>query len=141
MRSARTELNVPPGAKLAYWTVADCRARQRWRDWSGKPLPWRSWRGIQPGPAADGKRGLQIVHAEATYTLPLGGIIDLAAERARLEKNAAAAEKERDALAGRLSSPGFVERAKPEAVEKARADMAARGAEAERLRAALARLG
>ncbi len=69
------------------------------------------------------------------------GFIDLAAERARLEKNAASAEKERDALAGRLAAPGFVERAKPEAVDKARADHAARAAEAERLRAALARLG
>jgi valyl-tRNA synthetase len=34
-----------------------------------------------------------------------------------------------------------VERAKPEAVEKAREDFAARSTEAERLRAALARLG
>ena len=84
---------------------------------------------------------MQVIHGEATFSIPLEGIIDLAAERARLEKNAAAAEKERDALATRLASPGFVERAKPEAVDKARADHAARAAEAERLRAALARLG
>ena len=88
-----------------------------------------------------GEGSATIAHSDATYTVGLSGIVDLAAERARLEKNAAAAEKERDALAGRLGSPGFVERAKPEAVDKARADMAARGAEAERLRAALARLG
>ncbi|MEY3267674.1 MAG: hypothetical protein RL480_434, partial [Pseudomonadota bacterium] len=37
--------------------------------------------------------------------------------------------------------PGFAEKAKPEAVEKAREDHAARSAEAERLGAALARLG
>lgn len=138
VRSARTELNIPPGAKLTYavdgagsTTVARL-ARQA-------PALAQMAR-IQPGEAADGS-ALQIVHGEATYRLPLAGVIDLAAERARLDKNAAAAEKERDALAGRLSSPGFVERAKPEAVEKARADMAARGAEADRLRAALARLG
>ncbi|MBX9813698.1 MAG: valyl-tRNA synthetase, partial [Sphingomonas sp.] len=44
-------------------------------------------------------------------------------------------------LAGRLGNPSFVERAKPEAVEKARADHAEKAAEAERLSAALARLG
>ena len=43
----------------------------------------------------------------------------------RLAKAAEAAEKERDSLAARLANPSFVERAKPEAVEKARADHAA----------------
>ena len=71
----------------------------------------------------------------------LEGIIDLDAERARLTKSAEAAEKEAAALASRLANPAFVEKAKPEAVEKARADHAEKAAEAERLRAALARLG
>ena len=68
-------------------------------------------------------------------------MIDLASERGRLSKAAEAAEKERDSLAGRLSNPNFTERAKPEAVEKARADHAEKAAEAERYRAALERLG
>ena len=55
-------------------------------------------------------------------------------------KRELAAEKEAASLAGRLNNPSFVERAKPEAVEKARADHAEKSAEAERLRAALARL-
>ena len=50
-------------------------------------------------------------------------------------------EKERDALAKRLGNAAFVEKAKPEAVDKARADHAHHAAEAERLAAALARLG
>jgi valyl-tRNA synthetase len=68
-------------------------------------------------------------------------VIDLNAEKARLDKAAAAAEKERDSLAARLSNSNFTERAKPEAVEKARADHAEKSAEAERYRAALERLG
>ena len=83
----------------------------------------------------------QLVVDEATFVIPLEGIIDLDAERARLAKAIAAAEKERDSLAGRLGNASFVERAKPEAVEKARADHADKAAEAERLAAALARLG
>jgi valyl-tRNA synthetase len=83
----------------------------------------------------------QIVVRGATIAFPLAEHIDLEAEKARLSKNAAAAEKERDSLAGRLTNPAFTERAKPEAVEKARADHAEKSAEVERYRAALERLG
>jgi valyl-tRNA synthetase len=76
-----------------------------------------------------------------TIAFPLAGAIDLEAEKARLSKAAEAAEKERDSLAARLANPAFAERAKPEAVDKARADHEAKAAEAERLRAALERLG
>jgi valyl-tRNA synthetase len=83
----------------------------------------------------------QIVVGGQTIAFPLEGAIDLDAEKARLSKAIAAAEKDRDSLAARLGNPSFTERAKPEAVEKARADHDARAAEADRLSAALARLG
>ena len=136
VRAARTELNVPPGARVPY-AVSGATPETLARLAKHAAIIARLAR-IDPG-ASGGEA--QVVVDEATYTLALGGIIDLAAERARLAKSIAAAEKERDALAGRLNNPGFVERAKPEAVEKARADHAARSAEAERLSAALARLG
>jgi valyl-tRNA synthetase len=84
---------------------------------------------------------LQIVYDDAIYVVLLAGSIDLDAERTRITKAIEAAAKERDALAGRLSNAAFVEKAKPEAVEKARFDHAEKAAEAERLTAALARLG
>jgi valyl-tRNA synthetase len=83
----------------------------------------------------------QIVVEGVTIAFPLAGAIDLDAEKSRLTKAAEAAEKERDSLAARLANPAFAERAKPEAVEKARADHEAKAAEADRLRAALDRLG
>jgi len=83
----------------------------------------------------------QIVVRGETYAFPLAEHIDIEAEKARLDKAAAAAEKERDNLAQRLANPNFTERAKPEAVEKTRADHDGKSAEAERLRAALERLG
>ena len=83
----------------------------------------------------------QIVAGGVTIAFPLEGAIDLDAERARLSKAVAAAEKDRDQLAARINNPAFAERAKPEAVEKARADHDARAAEAERLAAAVKRLG
>jgi valyl-tRNA synthetase len=83
----------------------------------------------------------QIVVGGVTIAFPLAGAIDLDAEKARLSKAAEAAEKDRDSLAARLANPAFAERAKPEAVDKARADHEAKAAEADRLRAALDRLG
>ncbi|MEO8618759.1 MAG: class I tRNA ligase family protein, partial [Sphingomicrobium sp.] len=83
----------------------------------------------------------QIVVGGVTLAFPLEGAIDLDAERARLKKAVEAALKERDGLAARLGNANFTERAKPEAIEKARADHDTRAAEAEKLSAALARLG
>ena len=96
---------------------------------------------LSPTFAGDRAPWLRSIVDEATSALPLEGVIDLEAERDRLSKAADAAEKERDSLAQRLANPNFTERAKPEAVEKARADHEAKAAEAERLRAALERLG
>jgi valyl-tRNA synthetase len=53
----------------------------------------------------------------------------------------AVSEKEAKSLEGRLSNANFVDRAKPEAVEKAKADFALHSGEAVRLKAALERLG
>jgi len=84
---------------------------------------------------------MQVGAGDASLIVPLEGIIDVGAEKARLAKALAVSEKERDSLDKRLSNPAFVEKAKPEAIDKARADHAAHTAEAERLAAALARLG
>ena len=84
---------------------------------------------------------MQIGAGDANLVIPLDGVIDLAEEKTRLTKALEASTKEAKSLEGRLANPACVEKAKPEAVEKARADHALHAAEAERLAAALARLG
>ena len=141
IRTGRTELNVPPGAKLPMVVRDGSEETHRRLDRQGAALA-RLGRieSLTFGePPAGG--AAQIVVDEATFILPLEGVIDIVAEKARLAKALAAAEKERDALGGRLSNPSFVEKAKPEAVAKAREDHAEKSAEAERLKAALDRLG
>jgi valyl-tRNA synthetase len=91
--------------------------------------------------SVEGEGMVQVPYEGLTGTLDFFGVVDLDAERSRLSKSAEAVEKERDSLAARLANPNFTERAKPEAVEKARSDHEAKAAEAERLRAALERLG
>ncbi len=84
---------------------------------------------------------VQLVYDNMYGYLEADVAVDQVAEAARLTQALASAEKEAASLAGRLNNPSFIERAKPEAVDKARADHAEKSAEAERLRAALARLG
>ncbi|WP_066807305.1 valine--tRNA ligase [Sphingomonas asaccharolytica] len=139
VRSSRTELNVPPGARLPVH-LRDASAETLARFDRLAPAIARLARiDRAEGDVAGG--AAQVILDEATFVLPLEGVIDFDAERTRLTKAIEAASKERDSLAGRLNNPSFVERAKPEAVEKARADHAEKSAEAERLTAALARLG
>lgn len=140
VRAARTELGVPPGAKLPMHLGGSDDATGARLGRQAAAIARLARVELAHGEAPAGG-SLQVVVDGATYMLPIGDVIDLDAERARLAKAIAAAEKERDSLAGRLSNPSFVERAKPEAVEKARADHAEKAAEAERLSAALARLG
>ena len=140
MRTARTELNVPPGAKLRVIARDASEDTRRRIDRQGAALA-RLGRveSLSFGDAVEGGAA-QVVVDEATFILPLEGVIDIGAEQARLAKALASAEKERDSLSGRLSNPSFVEKAKPEAVAKAREDHAEKAAEAERLKAALDRL-
>jgi valyl-tRNA synthetase len=141
IRSARTELNVPPSAKLHLFAAgaSDDLAMRLDRQHAMLSRLARL-ESIQLS-SFDGSGAAQVVVRGTTYALPLEGVIDLDAERGRLAKAVTSAEKERDSLAARLGNPSFTERAKPEAVEKARADHAEKSADAERYRAALERLG
>ena len=137
VRTNRTELNVPPGARVPFAAVDASKETEERLD-RNKDAISRLAR-IDRGPAISGEA--QVIAGGTTYVLQLAGLIDIAAEKARLEKALAASHKEASSLAARLSNPAFAEKAKPEAVEKARADHAHPAAEAERLAAALARLG
>ncbi len=140
-RTAKVELNIPPGTKMSAHVRDGDEALQK-RIARQMPALDRVGRleNISFEPAPEGASA-QIVIDEATYVLPLAGAIDIDAEKARLTKALEASQKEAKSLNGRLGNPNFVEKAKPEAVEKARADLADKQAEAERLQAALDRLG
>jgi valyl-tRNA synthetase len=143
IRTGRTELNVPPSAKpplvIEQTTDASLFLVQKHAA-SIQRLARTVYLPTATGDYVPGG-SMQFSVGDTNFVVPLEGVIDIGAEKERLAKAAAAAEKERDSLAGRLSNPNFVERAKPEAVEKARSDHAEKLAEAERYRAALERLG
>ncbi len=72
-----------------------------------------------------------------TVELDLSGAIDVAAERARLSKDLAAAEKEKAVNAGKLGNEAFTAKAPDAVVAKVRDRLAAAEADIERVRAAL----
>ena len=140
-RSFKAELNIPPGTRLTA-NIADPQVSTMSVIARQAAALSRLGRidSFVYAPVATNNVA-QIVVGGDTVVFALDDVIDLDAERSRITKALEAARKERDALAGRLSNAAFVEKAKPEAVEKARADHAEKAAEAERLTVALARLG
>ncbi|RDC59261.1 Valine--tRNA ligase [Alteripontixanthobacter maritimus] len=141
VRGAKNELGISPGAKLAAFIPAPSATAQRVIDRSAAAIERLArLTPMTVGDAPDGP-AMQIGAAGDVVIVPLEGVIDIDAEKARLEKALAVSEKEVKSLDGRLSNANFVDRAKPEAVEKAHADRAHHAAEMDRLQNALARLG
>ncbi len=141
IRSAKNELGIAPGAKLAAFLASPSDVATRTIERSTAAIE-RLAR-LTPVTIGEAPAGpaMQVTAGSDVFVIPLEGIIDIAAEKARLEKALATSTKEAKSLEGRLSNPAFAEKAKPEAVEKARADLAHHQGEVARLTAALARLG
>jgi valyl-tRNA synthetase len=141
VRTAKNELGIAPGARLnAHIRDASPQTQERLKRQQAAINRVARIDSVSAEPAPEGG-AIQLVIDEATFVIPLAGVIDLDAERARITKAIEAATKEAKSLEVRLNNPAFVDKAKPEAVDKARADHAEKAAEAERLTAALSRLG
>jgi valyl-tRNA synthetase len=89
---------------------------------------------------ASPKGSVTIPVAGGNFALPLAGIIDVAEEKARLEKTLGKLAKELGGLRGRLNNPKFAESAPADVVAEARENLAAREEEEAKLNAALERL-
>ena len=140
IRALRAEMNVAPSAKppLAFVApdaaTADRIARHR-------DLILTLGRVSELGTTEAAPTGaVTFVSGGGTAALSLAGIIDLAAERARLEKEIAAFDSDIGHVNKKLGNPNFVSRAAPEVVEEQREKLAEAEAGKAKLQAALARL-
>ncbi len=141
-RAAKNELGIAPGAKLEAWLPAPSPLGTRVVERSAAAIERLArLTPLHLGEEAPAGPAMQVAAGEDSFIIPLEGIVDVEAEKTRLTKAMETSQKEFGSLDKRLSNPSFVEKAKPEAVEKARADAAHHAAEIDRLRAALARLG
>jgi valyl-tRNA synthetase len=141
IRSARAELNVPAGAKLKLLVVgANAQTRQRLDTHRAAIERLARIEGIEAAAAAP-KAALQIVVGEATYALPVGEVIDLKAEGARLQKEIRKLADEVGKIDAKLGNANFVSRAPEEVVEEQRERRQQAEQTRARLSTALERLG
>jgi valyl-tRNA synthetase len=140
IRSARAQMNVPVGLYVpVVMTEADDAARGAYA--RNEVMIKRLARIGEVSEAAAAPKGsITIPTNGATFALPLADIIDVGAEKARVQKALEKLGKELGGLRGRLNNPSFVASAPEEVVDEARENLALREGEEAQLEAALARL-
>jgi valyl-tRNA synthetase len=142
VRAARTELNVPPRARLTLRQQGASPRTLAWLQRHGEAIQ-RLARldGIELGDHSVPSKALVVVIDETTFALPVGDVIDLAAEEARLEREVGKLTTEIDRGRQKLADAAFVARAPEEVVDQQRERLAESEATRERLLQALRRIG
>ncbi|WP_336490541.1 valine--tRNA ligase [Methylobacterium nigriterrae] len=140
VRSARSETSVPAAAQVPLVLVgADPAVRARVEAWRDTLLRLARLSGIAFADAAP-RNSVQLLVRGSVAALPLEGIVDLAAEVARLKKEAARADGEIARIDGKLGNADFLARAPEEVVDEQRERREAEAERLARIREALARL-
>jgi valyl-tRNA synthetase len=120
IRSARSETNVPAGARIPLALVNPSeKTKERLERWADTVRRMARLSDIQAVEAAPRSSVQLLVRGEAA-ALPLEGIVDLSVERARLRKDRERLLGEVAKIDGKLGKPDFVSRAPEEVVEEQR---------------------
>ncbi|MBO6920160.1 MAG: valine--tRNA ligase [Rhizobiaceae bacterium] len=140
LRSVRSEMNVPPSSKapLHVTQADDATKNQLMRHLPAIKLLARVEDIVLDGEVTKG--AAQIVVAETTYSLPLGALIDLDAEKARLEKAIGKVEVDLGKVNGKLKNEKFVANARPDVVAAERERLTELEGQKAKLNEALARV-
>jgi valyl-tRNA synthetase len=140
IRSVRAQMHVPAGLKVQLMQAelddAGQAAFERNRAMIDRLARLSEVTAVDALP----KGAVTIAVEGGVFGLPIADLIDVAEERARLEKVLQKIGKEIGGLKGRLSNPKFVESAPEEVVDETRENLSQREEEEGKIRAALARL-
>jgi valyl-tRNA synthetase len=141
IRSARTETNVPAGAQIPLVLVAASAQTQdrvaRWGDMLRRLARLSSVDFAETAPG----QSVQMVVRGQLAALPLEGVVDLVAERARLVKEIARLDGEVAKVDAKLGNADFMARAPEEVVEEQRERREEADSRRSKLKDALDRLG
>jgi valyl-tRNA synthetase len=141
LRAARSELEVPPAAKLPLRIRAAAPVTaERLATHREALLRLARLSEITTGQEPVPPGSLQVVVDEATFAVPLAGVVDLDQERQRLGKELAKAEAEIARFEQKLANPKFLDKAPAEVVEEQRQRRAEAEQTRQKLEAALARI-
>ncbi|UES57712.1 valine--tRNA ligase [Roseibium aggregatum] len=140
IRSVRAEMNIPAGAKVSVVvTGASEQTKARLKTHESAILRLARAETVSLADAAP-SGAAQIIVGEATVCLPLAGVIDLGAEKTRLQKEAGKLEGEILKIEKKLSNPAFVAKAPEEVVDGEREKVAESKEKLEKVQTALGRL-
>ncbi|MEM6563284.1 MAG: valine--tRNA ligase, partial [Pseudomonadota bacterium] len=140
IRSARAQMHVPAGLHVPLLVTSIDAAGDA--AWSRNETMIKRLARVETLDRADSfpNGTVSLAVPGASFGLPLADIIDIAEEKARLEKTLGKLSKELGGLRGRLSNPKFVDSAPEDVVAESRANLALREEEEAKLNEALARL-
>jgi valyl-tRNA synthetase len=116
IRSVRAEMNINAPLPLVMVRVGD-HVWERAQRWSEFMMKMARVSEVSRHPIAP-QGAVQLVVRGEVVALPLKGVIDLAAERARLAKEMAKADADIARVDAKLANPNFVARAPEEVVEE-----------------------
>ncbi|MDW3183823.1 valine--tRNA ligase [Roseobacter sp.] len=140
IRSARAQMHVPAGLYVPL-LVTDLDAAGQ-SAWDRNEVMIKRLARVEALSQADSfpKGTVTLAVTGGSFGLPLADIIDIAEEKARLQKTLDKLMKELGGLRGRLNNPKFAASAPEEVVAETRANLALREEEEAKLQEALARL-
>jgi valyl-tRNA synthetase len=139
IRAVRSELNIPPGARIDV-EIRDADPAAARRIASHAEHFQRLARVSFKTPVGEFKGTVQAIGAGATFALHIGDVVDLAREKARLAKEIAKVEGDLAKVATKLANPAFLANAKAEIVDEQRDREADIRRDHDRLKAAYQRL-
>ena len=141
IRSVRVEMGVPAGAQISLVLIgADADIARRAEVWAETMK--RMARLSDIGVAAEApSRSVQLPVRGSLVALPLDGIIDFAAEMARLRKEIAKLQNEEAKICAKLNNEDFMRRAPDDVVEEQRERLTESESRRAKLETALGRLG
>ena len=140
IRSVRAEMNVPAGAKIPMLAISLTEgAKDKLSANETALMRLARLDDIKHATTAP-KGAVQIIHDGMTYALPLADVIDLGAEKTRLQKAISKAEGDISGIDKKLANEKFVAKAPPAVVEEQKTRRADLETELEKLKAAFTRL-
>jgi len=141
IRSLRSEMNLPAGAKLtAYLKGANAKSLDNLQKFGNIICSLARLESISAYNDQITPDMVQSVFREAVLLLPLKGVVDFAAERERLQKELAGIVQNLEGYARKLGNPNFVERAPAAVVAEEKRRQTEALENKEKVEAALARI-
>ena len=140
IRTVRSERNVPPGKKAPALVQKDTLAAAGWESEQGALLMLHAKLESLDACAGRPDGAIPLLVRDLQLYLPLEGLVDLGAERERLQREFDKLDRDLAALDAKLANPGFVEKAPASVVDGERTRRVELVSRCDRLRMELAEI-